>query len=137
MSKETRAKDPNALPVGKFFAWKSRDVSLSAINAIILGYMTLFRTDYLGMNAAVVGTLMMVSKVFDGISDLFIGFIIDNTHTRFGKARPYEFAIIAEWICTVLLFSGSAEWSGTVKVIWVFCMCGLFNKVALKRLVWH
>lgn len=90
MSKETRAKDPNALPVGKFFAWKSRDVSLSAINAIILGYMTLFCTDYLGMNAAVVGTLMMVSKVFDGISDLFIGFIIDNTHTRFGKARPYD-----------------------------------------------
>lgn len=117
-----REKNPDRLPVGKFFAWKSRDVSLAAVNTIILGYLTIFCTDTLGMNAALVGTLLMASKVFDGVTDLFAGFLVDNTKTKWGKARPYEFAILGEWLCTVLLFFASPAWSGVIKAVWVFVM---------------
>lgn len=114
--------NPNRLPVGKFFAWKSRDVSLAAMNTIILGFLAIYCTDTLGMSAALVGTLLMASKVFDGVTDLFAGFLVDNTKTRWGKARPYEFAILGVWLCTILLFSASPEWSGGIKAVWVFVM---------------
>lgn len=117
-----KGKNPDKLPVGKFFAWKSRDISLAAMNTIILGFLTIYCTNALGMNAALVGTLLMASKVFDGATDLFAGFLVDNTKTRWGKARPYEFSILGVWLCTVLLFSASPAWSNVVKSAWVFVM---------------
>ncbi len=121
MSK-AKEKNPNRLPVGKFFAWKTRDVSLAAITVIISGYLMMFCTDTLGMSAALVGSLMMASKIFDGVTDIFAGYIVDNTNTKLGKGRPYEIAIIFAWISTVLLFFADESWSMTMKSIWVFAM---------------
>ena len=42
-----------------------------------------------GIAAGVVGTLMLIARLFDGVSDLFMGVIIDKTNTRWGKARPW------------------------------------------------
>jgi len=120
MPAKEKAPDPNRLPVGKFFAWKSRDISLAAMNTIVLGYLTLYCTTALGMSAALVGTLLLASKIFDAVTDLVAGYLVDNTNTKFGRGRPYEFAVIGVWISTVLLFSASPEWSGTVKAVWVF-----------------
>lgn len=117
-----RSNNPDKLPVGKFFLWKSREVSVAAINTIVLGYLTIYCTDTLGMNPALVGTLLLASKAFDGVTDLFAGFLVDNTNTRWGKARPYEISVIGMWLCTVLLFSASPVWSGTIKTVWVFVM---------------
>lgn len=117
-----KAKKEDHFPIGKFFLWKSRDVSLAAVNTIILGYLTIYCTNALGMKAALVGTLLMVSKVFDGVTDLFSGFLVDNTRTRLGKARPYEISIVGVWICTLLLFSCSPAWSDTLKAVWIFVM---------------
>lgn len=110
------------LPVAKFFAWKSRDISTAAMQAIVLSYLSIFCTNSLGMNPVLVGTLLMVSKICDGIPDLFAGYLIDNTQTKLGKARPYELAVIGVWVCTGLLFFTSPEWSEAVKAVWVFAM---------------
>lgn len=91
-------------------------------NNMVRNYLAIFCTNALGMEAALVGMLMMASKVFDGVPDLFAGYLIDNTNSRLGKARPYEFAIIGAWGCTVLLFFASPQWSSTIKAVWVFAM---------------
>ena len=109
-------------PVGKFFMWKTRDISAASLQLIVTSYLAIFCTNALGMEAALVGMLMMASKVFDGVPDLFAGYLIDNTNSRLGKARPYEFAIIGAWGCTVLLFFASPQWSSTIKAVWVFAM---------------
>jgi len=122
-TKEKKGKNPaDRLPVGKFFMWKSRDVSLAAMNTIILGYLMIFCTNSLGLKAAAVGVLLLVSKIFDGITDLFAGYIVDNTHTKLGKARPYEFCILGVWLTTLLLFFCPAGWSEFAKCAWVFTM---------------
>jgi len=112
---------PDRLPVGKFFAWKSRDISVACLT-VIMGYLTIYCTDTLGMPAALVGTLLMASKVCDAVTDLFTGIIVDNTKTRWGKARPYEISIIGAWICTALLFFIPPAWSIVAKSVWVFIM---------------
>ena len=105
----------------KLVAWQTRPIALGAIT-IIIGYFSIYCTDTLGMNPAVVGTLLMASKVLDGVTDLVAGYVVDNTKTRWGKARPYEICILLALACTVLLFSTSPEWSTVVKSIWIFVM---------------
>lgn len=118
---KVKTSNPDKVPVGKLFAWQTRPISLGAIT-IIFGYLSLYCTDMLGMPAALVGTLLMVSKIFDGITDLIAGWIVDNTNTKLGKGRPYELCLIGVWVCTYALFYASDGWSLTVKSIWLFIM---------------
>lgn len=73
--------------------------------ATLLGYITYFATDVLGLSPALVGGLLLASKVFDGISDIIAGFIIDRTNTKLGKGRPYDFAYLGFVIFTPIFFS--------------------------------
>lgn len=119
MSKNNKAANPDHVPVGKLVAWQMRPISLGAVTIMTM-YLSLYCTDTLGMPAALVGTLLMASKIFDGATDLFAGWLIDNTKTKWGKARPYELSIIGVWICTYAMFAASDTWSMTVKCVWLF-----------------
>jgi sugar (glycoside-pentoside-hexuronide) transporter len=113
----------------KYFkwAWTSRALSLG-LNVLLIMQLTYYCTDMLGMSAVLVGTLLLASKIFDGITDLIVGFIIDRTHTKLGKARPYEIFIIFVWVFTIMLFS--APKMGTVGLsIFVFVLYSLINAV--------
>ena len=72
---------------------------------------------------------MMISKLLDGFTDLFAGYLVDNTHTKWGKARPYEICIILEWLCMIALFFADDKWSMFLKYAWVFIMYTLIYSV--------
>lgn len=133
MKKKANWLDPSTtaenevLPGYLKWAWTSRGLSL-ALNVILIMQLTYYCTDMLGMGATLVGTLLLASKIFDGVTDLFVGFIIDATHTKWGKARPYEIFIVFVWGLTVLLFS-APEMSTTGKAIFVFVLYTLINSV--------
>ena len=114
--------DPNRLGFGRLMLWKSSDITASWINLLMLNYLSIYASDTLGVNVGVVGTLLLASKFVDGITDLLAGWIVDNTHTKLGKARPYELCILGMTICTILLFSCSPEWSYNFKLVWIFIM---------------
>lgn len=122
MSKKTKTKDPNKLGVGRLMAWKSSDISAGWVNLIMLNYLSVYASDTLGINVGVVGTLLLASKFVDAITDLFAGWLVDNTHTKFGKGRPYELCIIGMTLCTIGLFACSPEWSNFMKCAWIFMM---------------
>lgn len=115
------------------FAWSTRGFSLG-VNSLLLMQATYYATQSLGLSAGVVGTLFLVSKIFDGITDLVAGFIIDKTHTRWGKARPYELFLIPTWILTVIFFSTPASMGTTGKMIWVFVLYILIQAVCVTFL---
>ena len=109
------------------WAWTSRGLSL-ALNVVLIMQLTYYCTDLVGMSPTLVGTLLLASKIFDGFTDLFVGFIIDKTHTKLGKARPYEIFIVFIWVLTVFLFS-IPNLSTTGKAIYVFVLYALINSV--------
>lgn len=113
----------------KYFkwAWTSRGLSL-ALNVILIMQLTYYCTDMLGMKATLVGTLLLVSKLFDGVTDLLVGFVIDKTNTRFGKARPYEICIVFVWLLTILMFS-TPNFGTTGKAVFIFIMYTLINSI--------
>ncbi|MEH7495704.1 MFS transporter [Neobacillus niacini] len=108
--------------------WQSRAVSLSC-NILILGFLTIYCTDTLKIPAALVGTLLMASKIFDGITDLFAGFFVDKTNTKLGRGRPYELSIIGVWLCTWLMFACPPEFSIAAKAAWIFVMYSFVNAI--------
>ena len=125
---KNKAANPDYVPFGKLLAWQMRPISLGAVTIITM-YLSLYCTDTLGMPPALVGTLLMASKIFDGVTDIFAGWLIDNTKTKWGKARPYELSIIGVWICMYALFAASDTWSMAVKSVWLFIMYTLVFSV--------
>ncbi|MCL3777408.1 MULTISPECIES: MFS transporter [unclassified Actinomyces] len=125
--KALKAADPEHVPFGTNLAWNVRGLSMAA-NVLLLGYFSIYATDALGMSPALLGSLMLASKVFDGFTDLIAGWLIDRTHTRFGRARPYELMLIGLWVTTWALFS-TPEMSMTGKAAWVFVCYSLINSV--------
>lgn len=109
------------------WAWSSRGLSL-ALNVILIMNLTYYCTDMLGMSAALVGTLLLASKIFDGVTDLVVGFIIDRTQTKLGKARPYEICIVLVWIFTVMLFSVPTM-SVTLEAAYIFVLYAIINSI--------
>lgn len=115
------------MPFWYSMAWTSRGIS-AAINVVLLMQLTYYCTDMLGMNAGIVGAFLLVSKVIDAFTDLGIGFLIDKTNTKLGKARPYEIFIVLMWFFTVLMFS-VPKMGMTAQYIWVFVMYTIVNAV--------
>ena len=88
----------------------------------------IFLTDTVGMNAGVVGTLIAVSKLFDGVSDIFFGSLIDKTNTKMGKARPWMlYGYFGCAICLVAIFCIPADLSATAQYAWFFIAYTLLN----------
>lgn len=108
--------------------WASRAASLS-VNFIIFMQITYYCTNALGLSPALVGTTLMLSKIFDGITDLVAGAIIDKTNTKLGKARPFELCILGVWIGTVLLFSTPNKWGTFGKLAYIFVLYSLVQSV--------
>ncbi len=131
---KNKVKNPDKLGFGRLMAWKSSDISAAWVNVITLNYLSIYASDTLGINIALVGTLLLASKVVDAFTDIFAGWMVDNTHTKLGKGRPYELCIVGQTLCTVLLFAGSPEWSEFIKCAWIFCMYTLtFSVFATMR----
>lgn len=119
---------PDKIGALKFWTWSARDLSLSA-SVIVLGNLSLYCTNILGLDPLVVGTLLAASKIIDAITDLFAGYLVDRTNTKWGKGRPYEIAILGVWFFTWLMYSAPAGAGQVVKLAYVFFMYMLVNSV--------
>lgn len=79
---------------------------MSTIYGIMSTALNLYLTDVLGLSLAMTGIVLSATKVWDAINDPIMGMIVDKTHTKMGKCRPYifwmSFPVI---IVTALLFA--------------------------------
>lgn len=128
MGKKEKKQNPDKIGIGRFLAWQSRGASIGA-QVMIVAFITLYCTNTMGMPAALVGTLLMASKIFDGVTDLFAGYLVDRTNTKIGRGRPYELALIGSWITVWLMFSMPEGANLTIKAVWLFCMYTLNQSV--------
>ena len=106
----------------------SGDIAGNVVYALLSAFVMIFLTDTVGMNAGIVGTLIAVSKLFDGISDIFFGSLIDKTHTKMGKARPWMlYGYFGCAICLVAIFCIPADITPTAQYAWFFIAYTLLN----------
>ncbi|MDD7295648.1 MAG: glycoside-pentoside-hexuronide (GPH):cation symporter, partial [Oscillospiraceae bacterium] len=84
----------------------------------------------MGMSAGIVGTLIAVSKIFDGITDIFFGSMIDKTHSKFGKARPWMlYGYVGCAITLISIFAIPVSMGSFAQYAWFFISYTLLNSV--------
>lgn len=87
-------------------AYGSGDLASNCSYGLVSSFLLLYLSDTMGMNTGIIGTLMLLSKVLDGVTDVFFGNMIDKTKSKLGKARPWMlYAQIGVSLCLLLLFS--------------------------------
>lgn len=108
----------------------SGDIAGNVVYALLSSFVMIYLTDTVGLNSAVVGSLMLASKLFDGVSDIFFGSIIDKTRTRMGKARPWMFwGYFGCAASLVAVFAIPSSLGKSAQYAWFFIAYTLLNAV--------
>lgn len=106
------------------------NVGLCLPYSMIAFFLMFYYTDYIGLDAGIVGTILLACKVLDGVTDIIMGYIIDKTHTRWGKARPWIiFPAPFYAVVFVLLFAVPLDWTSKMQYIWVTATYVLLNPI--------
>ena len=99
----------------------------SLLTGLVAGYITYFGTDIVGVSALAMGNILLISRIFDGVTDLMMGAVIDKTKSKKGKARPWIFrAMIPFALFTILLFALPVNFGAGAKIVWIFVMYNLY-----------
>lgn len=101
------------------------------VSAVATGYVpnyiNIYYTDNVGISMGAVGMILMITKITDGVTDIVMGMIVDRTHTKLGKARPWVLAGGAGLaISIMMLFNCPGSLPGWFKV----AFCALFYFLA-------
>lgn len=101
-----------------------------AVNSIIAAFLTMFYTDNIGLAATAIGTMFFISKLFDGISDILAGVLIDKTRTKWGKARPWLLWLaVPTGLSIALIFFIPQDGSKAMQMLYAFVTYNLFTSI--------
>ena len=79
----------------KYLKWYNKvgygsgDIAGNVVYAFLTSFVMIYLTETVGLASGIVGTLIAFSKLLDGFTDVFFGSLIDKTHSKLGKARPW------------------------------------------------
>lgn len=120
----------------KYLKWYNKvgygsgDIAGNVVYAFLTSFVMVYLTDTVGLASGIVGTLIAVSKLFDGFTDIFFGSLIDKTHSRLGKARPWMlYGYIGCAITLVACFAVPAGMGKFAQYTWFFIAYTLLNGV--------
>lgn len=112
------------------FSYGCGDFGCNIIYTAMSAFLLFYYTDYANVSAMAVGTIMMVSRIFDGVSDIIMGVIVDRTKSKYGKARPWILRMCIPFaVSGILLFSVPTSWAATPKLVYVFITYNLVSTV--------
>ena len=83
-------------------------------------FFTYFLTNVAGLGAGVVGTILLVSRLLDGVSDLIVGSLMEKIHSKHGKARPWLLWWCIPFAVSLVLMFTAPDFGTTGKIIYAF-----------------
>ena len=96
------------------------DMSSSTFWKIFSYYLPFFYSNIFGLSLVDAGVLVLVTRIWDAVSDPMMGIISDRTNTKWGKYRPYLLWVAPFFsICGILLFT-TPDWGYGAKLIWAY-----------------
>lgn len=110
-------------------AYGAGDLASNCSYGLVSSFVLLYLTGTMGLNSATIGTLMLASKALDGISDVIFGTLIDRTHTKMGKARPWMlYGQVGVSVCLFLVFA-IPSMSAAMQYVYFFVVYTALNAV--------
>lgn len=120
----------------KYLKWYNKvgygsgDMAGNVVYAFLSSFVMIYLTNIVGLNAGVVGTLIMLSKLCDGVTDVFFGSLIDKTKSRLGKARPWMlYSYIGCAATLIAIFAIPLKFGEFAQYAWFFIAYTLLNAI--------
>ena len=134
-SKNRRSREDHVVSFREKICYGLGDSACNVVYGLCSTLLTFFYTDYVGINAFVVGIIFLITRLFDGVSDIIMGFITDRTKSKYGKARPWILWMSVPYAVTfILLFLVPANASQTIQAIYIFVTYNLVNTIVYTAL---
>ena len=85
-----------------------------------MSILTFFYTDYAGIDPAMVGPVFLISRCFDGFSDVIMGFIVERTNSKWGKSRPWILWTSVPFALSIVLIYTVPQGSSALQFAYLF-----------------
>lgn len=105
---------------GKRIGYGIGDLGCNLVFSTMASYLMVFYTDVFGITAAAAGTLMLVTKFIDAVTDTGMGLLVDRTHTRWGQGRPYFLVGALPFAVFTFLTFYIPDLSSSGKLVWAY-----------------
>lgn len=96
------------------------DMSSSMYWKIFSAYLPFFYAQIFGLSLAASGTLMLVARIWDAITDPMMGIIADRTQSRWGKYRPYLLWVALPFAVSGVMLLTTPDWGEGAKLAWAY-----------------
>jgi sugar (glycoside-pentoside-hexuronide) transporter len=108
--------------VGKkqIFAYGMGNFASQLSWTMVSTYLAVFYTDTFGLSAGAVAVLFLVAKIWDGINDPMMGAIMERTHTKYGRFRPYIVIGAPLLVLFTILTFTVPSFGGTAKLVYAY-----------------
>ncbi|WP_051459403.1 MFS transporter [Paenibacillus zanthoxyli] len=103
------------------------DFASQLLFSAAMTFLSYFYTDVIGINAGIIGTLMLVTRVLDAFIDVGIGALIDKTKSRHGKARPWLLWMSGPFALSGVLLFTVPNTNETITLVYVYFTYILMN----------
>ncbi len=131
---QSRVRSEEVKPAEKWLGYLLGPAGALLLNAVLATYLNVYYTDVLKLTHVWGGAFLVifpiVSKIIDSVTNVVMGYIIDRTHTKEGKARPWLLLSAPLLTVTGILLFTVPSGSETVQVIWVMVSYNLFYSFA-------
>jgi len=108
------------LSFGTKFSYGIGDFASNLSWTLVTTFLMFYYTDVYGLAPAVIGLLLLIARLWDGINDPIMGLIMERTKSRFGRFRPYLlYAPIFMAAANILTFR-VPELGATGKIIYAY-----------------
>ncbi len=130
----TRVKTENTTGGERWLGYLLGPAGALLLNAVLSMYLNVFYTDVLKLTGLWGGAFLVifpiVSKILDAITNLIMGYIIDRTHSRHGKARPWLLVSAPLMAVSGILLFTVPTANDTVQSIWIMLSYNFFFSVS-------
>ncbi|WP_334427414.1 MULTISPECIES: MFS transporter [unclassified Levilactobacillus] len=111
-------------------AWQTRwperlsyglsDAADNLVFQMMTTYLLFFYTDIYGLSASAAAILFVVARLADVVESLLIGLMIDHTHSKWGKSRPFFLWYALPYVIFAILTFVTPPFGPTGKLIWAY-----------------
>lgn len=130
----SRIQSPDTTAKERWLGYLLGPAGALLLNAVLATYLNVYYTDVLGLTTLWGGAFLVVfpivSKIIDAVTNILMGYVIDRTRTKQGKARPWLLISAPLLTITGILLFIVPESNTTVQVVWIMLSYNLFYSFA-------